>query len=336
MKRKLIIHIGMGKTGSSSIQSTLRDNSSLLAKNGIAYLGLMLEYAEKKKFDWQKVYGWPTFREESKDIANKQLIDIFTHIEKDLSPEITTLIWSNESLFGNIELISPALLCLDEIFDVQAIGYIRRPDSWIASAYIQWGIKHKSYTGPLQRFKKWVTKRPFSLVSDIQKWISMFSQSYFYNFDTIDNVAQHFIQKVICIDSTDLTITQANVTPSPVSVALYAYYNSFFDGKTHPREIEPLLNNSGVLNQNNSIGSINNYFPKEEDIRAYLDNSAGELEEINKIFKQLGEPEIDVSEIKVNEFIIKQPDMNRALFLIIVYLSNRVDRLENLIFNKEK
>jgi len=318
----------MGKTGSSSIKFALKANKPLLTKNGIKYLGLMLEHTDEKLYEWQNIHGWPTFKREMKDEANNQLIGSFKHIEKTLSPQITQLIWSNETLFVNHEFISPTLLFLKEIFDVQVIAYIRRPDAWITSAYIQWGIKHKTYKGPLKRFKQWVNSRPFSLAPYMQQWTSMFSQTHFYNFDMIGDVAQHFVQEVIKIDSEDIIISQKNVTLPPAAVALFAYYNSCFERQVHPREIESLLRKSGVLDTNNPLGNINNYLPKKEDIRSYLDKSVSDLKDINKILKGIGEPEIDTSEIRFNEFNAKQVDVNRALLQLIVYLSNRVNRLE--------
>lgn len=43
---KLIVHIGNGKTGSSSIQETLLAGRQALADQGVVDLGLMLEHGQ--------------------------------------------------------------------------------------------------------------------------------------------------------------------------------------------------------------------------------------------------------------------------------------------------
>ena len=53
-KIELILHIGAGKTGTSSIQETLRNNSLALNDQHVKYLGLMLEFAEHK-YDYSKL-----------------------------------------------------------------------------------------------------------------------------------------------------------------------------------------------------------------------------------------------------------------------------------------
>lgn len=56
---ELILHIGAGKTGSTSVQFTLQRSREQLAAQGLGYLGLMLEEAEAARdMDWS-VRGAP-------------------------------------------------------------------------------------------------------------------------------------------------------------------------------------------------------------------------------------------------------------------------------------
>lgn len=76
-KTKLIVHIGAGKTGSTSIQSTLRENQKVLAENGCKYLGMMLEKAQpRSSYDWQQPSGSPMFFSLTPDLASMQLYDL--------------------------------------------------------------------------------------------------------------------------------------------------------------------------------------------------------------------------------------------------------------------
>ena len=56
-----IFHIGAGKTGTSSLQFTLRDSRPALAAAGVWYLGLMLEHAPVRHFEWQVFGGTELF-----------------------------------------------------------------------------------------------------------------------------------------------------------------------------------------------------------------------------------------------------------------------------------
>lgn len=156
MKRggvKIILHIGAGKTGTSSIQKMLFDNQKELKRQGYYYLGFMLENAYKKKYTWQKrtpanddFFSLPMQQafEEMYEILN----DTIKKAEQD---DIHTLIWSNESFFGNRKPLMEVLKKLKEKnIELRVVAYIRRHDSWAQSAYLQWGIKHKTYTGKLQ------------------------------------------------------------------------------------------------------------------------------------------------------------------------------------------
>ena len=49
----IILHIGAGKTGTTSIQSALEKETKLLTEQGFKYLGLMLENCYDKKYIWQ-------------------------------------------------------------------------------------------------------------------------------------------------------------------------------------------------------------------------------------------------------------------------------------------
>lgn len=49
----LYVHIGTGKTGSTTIQSSLLENDLILQQEGVKYLGLMLDKGHSHQFDWQ-------------------------------------------------------------------------------------------------------------------------------------------------------------------------------------------------------------------------------------------------------------------------------------------
>lgn len=56
MPKTLVVHIGAGKTGTSSIQAALKENGKLLEQHKIKYLGMLLEFAHKQ-YPWQYPEG---------------------------------------------------------------------------------------------------------------------------------------------------------------------------------------------------------------------------------------------------------------------------------------
>src|SRR6266545_260795 len=144
---QLIVHIGNGKTGTSSIQETLRLSQDKLRQRGIVYLGLNLEHVPDKKYEWQRASGSEKFHALDAEVATAQLFEILhsaVNFVKSLG--ISRAIWSNEWLFARGKAAVPALsaLAADGV-EVKILAYVRRHDAWARSSYIQWGLKHKTY-----------------------------------------------------------------------------------------------------------------------------------------------------------------------------------------------
>ena len=336
MKPRLTIHVGMGKTGSSSIQSTLHANRLALKRRGIKYLGLMFEHADPKLFKWQKASEWSAFHSIARETANEQLTRLCRDIHENRPADITHFVWSNETLLGNFDFLSPTLTTLADLFDVDIIGYIRRPDALIASAYAQWGIKHKTYRGQLRRFGQWVKDRGYSWGPEMRKWMTAFPNSHFYNFDAIEDVCAHFTGLLAGGEISDFEMLRNNETPSPVALALWAYHNSTQFGQIRPEQLGALLTKSGVDSELPGLGQLNRYFPTEEDIRQFLQRSKGELSEVNDILRGMGEQEIDVSEVRFRNFAANQSEINRAFMQILVYLWERIELLERRLSDDDE
>jgi len=132
---KVTLHVGMGKTGTTSIQAFLNKNRQQLLDNKIFYT---------KNLDNIGIDGFKT--------ANIDTIihldDVIKHLNQFLKKErIEHFIWSLESLFLSnkvtLKLLKEHLACTS----IEIIIFIRRQDHWFESAFYQWGWKHKTYTG---------------------------------------------------------------------------------------------------------------------------------------------------------------------------------------------
>jgi len=121
-KKKLILHIGSYKTGSTSIQYSLYKNKDLLLELGFNYISV--------PGCIQKVNGRQTIFSESKDYIKKVLSESSGH----------THILSNEGLWDRKLLktkIISTIIELDLYESVEVIAYIRSQDVFFDSFYKQ-------------------------------------------------------------------------------------------------------------------------------------------------------------------------------------------------------
>jgi hypothetical protein len=138
---KITIHVGQGKTGTSSIQDFLAFNFGILLKNKILY-SMFLNEANKqilKGFGDERLMNLqqPELVKQKMELLNDFLV----------KHDMERFIWSLESLFTHsLEEIQQIKNYL-EFDEIEIIVFLRRQDSWFQSAFYQWGWKHKTYEG---------------------------------------------------------------------------------------------------------------------------------------------------------------------------------------------
>ena len=136
MPKKLILHIGANKTGSSAIQRFLALNHLALREEGIVVPNKDLEVAERigghHVFSFQELLTDPPE-------GRKRLEDAMDALDA-ASPEASAILLSAENLTANST--APSLFeSLVEKYDVRVILYIRRQDELILSSWQQWHSK---------------------------------------------------------------------------------------------------------------------------------------------------------------------------------------------------
>ena len=332
MKRKLIVHVGMGKTGSTSIQRTLKMSSGLLADRGVKYLGLMLEESPLKvSYPWHFDFGWSEFTKMPVEQREPELITALTEIDETLPESIQTLIWSNESLFDGLDLIKNVLLAVAPRFEIEIVGYVRSPGNWIQSAYMQWGIKHKTYAGTLKPFDAWAANHPYRVKPLIDGWSSLGFRTIFFNFDVILDVAAQFINAYIPGGTGSIKVLRSNDTPAPIALAMFAYHNSLSEDPVHPAEMEPLLNSAGLLQRRQNMPEFNELLPTNDSVIDYLKRFEDEVSSVNAYFDSVGQPPFESQSIKVKDVSVDQNEINRALLELVVYLEKQIKVLREEI-----
>lgn len=168
---KFIFHVGMGKTGSTTIQAALANNASALAERRYLYLGQWLGFI-RPEFDHFK--GFQTFLRQSP----RELVvcsNMFLGAVKSFNIEnkFDGFIVSNEQYLENASKMEGFFRGISSHGELQIVIFVRPPATWLPSAYMQWGVIHKTNLGPLRPFS--VQARELMRQYDhIRRWRELF------------------------------------------------------------------------------------------------------------------------------------------------------------------
>jgi hypothetical protein len=136
VKRRIIIHAGFAKCGSTSIQATLFRNFTRLQKEGVSLFGKELRIAHTSADLGVPLWFLERAREKGE------------HLTQKLSDEIASVGWPNRDQIAilsaenlAISQTAPLFAGLDGRLEVSVIFYLRPQFEWIPSAWKQWGLK---------------------------------------------------------------------------------------------------------------------------------------------------------------------------------------------------
>ncbi len=338
INKKLIVHIGAGKTGSSSIQAALKRSEQALSDRKAKYLGMMLEHgATTDRPEWQQQNGSRAFftglkAEEARQQLSQALLYELSHPDH---AQFETLIWSNEWFNRRSDRIIPVLKLLEQKgVDVEILIYVRGHDRWITSAYVQWGLKNKRYTGPVKSFADWVKDRKFDFESVLTPWLDAFGDKLVVlNFDTAGDVAEHFFDRIdIPLNST----SRANVSPSAEKLAAWSVYNNRFKSAVPESRFAIVLRNMQMkLENTNDVPELDALMPGESDLMSLREEYSTDQAFVNQLLAASGEPELsDGPEIKLHN----KPDgweMDRLLLNMLFDAEARISALEERLESAE-
>ena len=331
---KLILHAGAGKTGSTSIQSTLEKNDKSLREQGVLYLGLMLENAPVKKYEWQqKSSHVPSFHHKPVNELTKEILDV-------LQPTLVfareegfhTLIWSNESFIDGPQNFVEALNILArEGNEIQIVIYVREYASWMKSAYIQWGLKHKTYDGPLQKFSKWAPSHApkfFKKIDHLTKRLTS-GKVFVRNMNEVGDVVKDFLN-FSGIKTEKILFSRDNDSPKGEELLLRALFNSKYDEKVLPARFENIFGRK-IPFESTPKEYLEDLLPDEDDVSVALEASKEDLEQLNSLLVQQGQNPLKYSKTQRKEVEIDSEKLLMALADMLMQQSRRIDRLERLL-----
>lgn len=135
-RRRIILHIGAGKTGSSAIQSFLDLNVDALGKEGIIVPDNNLDLNGPAYGNHVRVFKeWAESPVEGQRALEAAVTKIFERVDDEASILISA---------ENLAALGPAPAIFEGLaknYDINVILYIRRQDEFILSAWQQWNAK---------------------------------------------------------------------------------------------------------------------------------------------------------------------------------------------------
>jgi len=236
---RLVLHVGMGKTGTSSIQKALQANRAGLKAQKAHYLGMWFDFIDPR---YHGVQGMRDVFEQSPDELEKLAEAIVERMREIAERDGTdTFIFSNEDLYGRIQKLDPFLSVLKRHLDLKILLYVRDIHSWLPSAYAQWGIHHKVQPGPVKTFAE-DAPRLVKAYRAIALWQERHGEYIsFRKYDKSTDVVEDFAEAI------GKTLEPAPARHlergEPVELLLRAEFNNRF-----PDEVFPVKFNRAVVN----------------------------------------------------------------------------------------
>lgn len=241
---KLILHIGMGKTGTSSIQNALSGSSIDLSEQNVRYLGMWFNAIDPAYQGYKGLQELSSLEESSQKNAAKLYVDYLKKLHTEANLE--KFILSNEGIWASIGSLKHFIEALREEIDLQLVAYVRNPYDWLPSAFTQWGLLHKQQTGPLQNFRQ-RSEVLLGQYAAFMDWIS--------NFEDILTVRPHNKKVDVVEDFTQLCgikIKPRNTRSLERSEPAETLLRAAFNNRYH-QEVLPELFNRAVLNTQNPV-----------------------------------------------------------------------------------
>jgi len=303
---RVIFHIGMGKTGSSSLQYALTHNKEALKAQGAVYIGMWFDMLDA---DYRGVLHQDRFYLEGPERIAQLAEQFYTVLEEQSARSgATTFIMSNEALSGKAHALEPFITALRKRMDVSVIGYVRNPSSWLPSAYTQWGIRDKTSEGAVQPFGE-KARTLVKWYRGILEWNDVFPDLLqVRHYDTVPDVVTDFAQCTgLEINAPDIRVLER---AEPSEVLLRALFNNRFPKKVLPAHFDRAVMGR-IQNVTRLEDAINRYFNMEDTPQILAEN--------NEMFEQYRDRfgiDLLASEVKRSE----SPDIESVRSRLLDYL----------------
>jgi len=309
---RVIVHLGAGKTGTTSIQKFLLDNYSQNQwnNNRLFYGGMCFESLGRDK-RW-KQQPW-LFNELAEDELYDEFIQEFKRYIKFCTENgFSTLVISNETFSVAVEKLIPVFKSLSHYADLHLCHYVRSPENWVVSAYQQWCVKHKIIEGPIITASEYLQVKPYGILGDVIRVIvdnDMENHLTVRNMERCSNnntVEDFFTTYNLSYQKSEDEI-RANLSSSSLDEAVFFINNNANHQSTLPHEGHQLLN------------QLDKYSDEEYLDKTVFNNESFDAEHILDEKKFLNQYLEDECKISLDLNIPDQRKVDRKTFQLASY-----------------
>ena len=233
---KFTAHIGLGKTGTSAIQTSLHGYKGSLNTAG-NWAWPTLVNGDKINHKWLS-------SEHTSDKTEALFNTIVAHSEETGCDHV---VWSNEAISSNDPMLElfRELIEWDDSLEVNVIIYVREPGRWLKSAWDQWGLVHKVLPGkPLRgpRIGKWNGH----ILPDFDRWFKEWGRGIYKNYLKWRDIAEvrlyqegkNVIEDFSEATGVDLPRIRAYETLTSAEVLSRAVYNNTYTEPVSPKKFD--------------------------------------------------------------------------------------------------
>jgi hypothetical protein len=346
MTKRLLVHIGIGKAGSTAIQQFLRKRVDLLNLYNIYYWGLHLESTGLPAlYQWQSADQIPLFQALPDETALSELLVVLKQAIQHL-PDDGIVIWSQESIYQRPTVYLQALqsLCAEGSVDISVVAFARDHLSYALSAYKQWGIRHKHYRGQVLGIAEWARKHKHILHYGLKlfHWHRVFGQElHLFNYNSCPNVVIPFLSLLpqdprnallACLDN-----EYPNRSPADSLLLVQALFNNQSSDPVSPGVFEALLHRfPGLRMPHPPLQGLGHFLPGHQDYVELLAELGGDIELVSTMLMQRGHAALSVESLApacqmrgANDEISV---LLSQLLTMILDQDSRIQRIEQVIF----
>lgn len=171
----LILHVGMGKTGTTAIQGMLRRNAATLRERGIVCCDHWLLRETMGPDGFESPEEFARLRDAGGDALAERLVRLFRPNNPVLAGA-HVIVWSNEDLIGSHEAVGRlAAQFVGPGRVAKIVLYLRHQLDWLASAYPQWCVRDKLTPGRIIEFERYRRESDWQL--DYEDLLSRWQQA---------------------------------------------------------------------------------------------------------------------------------------------------------------
>lgn len=336
--KSLLVHIGTGKTGSTAIQHALAESATALKARGVHYWGLNLEGCapSTRLRPWQTPTGTGELQKLSVADASQQLREVLDLALGQLG-EGELAIWSNESICERPAVYLPVIRDASEATGVRCtiVCYVRSHRAYVNSAYKQWGVKHKTYPGPILSFRDWISSRSafLSYGRQVATWDAAFTDRLrLINYDNVPDVVQHFAGFLPDPSLLIVPKRRLNQSPSQALLGLYALHNNQLEAPVPPSEVQTLLQRYGLAGSRHEMTDLGDLFPDADTLAEAEVLLRDDADLVNGLLRRHGQPELVRGDQSKDDPALSTDDVQTSLLSVLLKMlmlqEERIGQLE--------